>query len=225
MTKILTRLLFAGVALLMSVSVVLAEECDESSDCPEGKVCNFGECLVVPAECATFCENFSPCFSGGGVECTGVGMINDAGELVDVVEECHPYEGTKDLLDDCLGDCASAMQDDEGQAMMTALMNCLEEADYDCGAEDMCGEQAGMGGSSMGDDDVVSTSGGEEDGQEAPLAEVGDSSSESGGSGSSCSASGRTQNPGSHVFLLLCIACMVLLRRRRRVFTSALRSG
>lgn len=203
MTRILTKLLPAGVMMLMSIPAALADECDESPDCPEGQVCEMGECLVVPAECATFCENFSPCFSSGGVECTGSGMINDAGELVDVVEECHPYEGTKDLMEDCLSDCASAMQDDESKALMTTLMNCLEEADYDCGAKGICGERAEMGGRSMGDDDVVSKSGGSDT-----------SVSESGEGSSSCSMSSRQQAHRVGAVLLFLLVCLVIVGRR-----------
>ena len=51
-------------------SVGLADECVETPDCQEGYVCEHGQCIEVPAECAEFCENMAPCFSNGMV-CEG----------------------------------------------------------------------------------------------------------------------------------------------------------
>jgi len=117
----------------------------------------------------------------------------------------HAFRSVRAVVAKCarVSDCASAMQDDEGKAMMTALMNCLEDADYDCGAKDMCGEQAGMGGCSMGGDDVISKSGGSDT-----------SVSESGEGSSSCSMSGRPQAHGVGAVLLLLLACLVIVGRR-----------
>jgi len=96
----LTSSLLVCLVLVIPARVALADEYDETPDCPEGQVCQMGECLEVPAECATFCENMSPCFSGGGTECTGVVGVNDAGEMGEIEEECHPHDGpTKDLMD------------------------------------------------------------------------------------------------------------------------------
>lgn len=212
-----TSALFVA-AVLLTAPAALADECDETPDCPEGQVCQKGECYVVPADCASFCEKMSPCFSGGGTVCEGVVGFDDAGEMGEVVEECHPYDGpTKDLMDDCLSDCAGAMEDIDGKAFFEILITCMKDAGYDCDAMDKCGEAAGAKniGATVGLDDVVNISGDEDaSGADAVGENPESGSSTSGGDSTSCSASGSGESSGVGLIISLCILFYVLRRRR-----------
>jgi hypothetical protein len=220
--------------LVLQGGPALADECDESADCPQGSVCRKGECWEVTPECAAFCEAMVPCFSGDGEECTGVASISveDGGviETGEVIEECHPVEADVDaLIDDCQGDCSSAMADAQAAAFFTVLMECMEAADYSCDAMDFCADEAGARVTGTDMYDVVPsyesdirlvlsadvTSGGPQKNDEAEAGAADATGDKPSGSSSSSCALDPGASPEALFCLLVALAVLTVFRRRR----------
>jgi MYXO-CTERM domain-containing protein len=221
---------FMALALVQLCAVqAQAGDCDESSECPAGKVCQHHECIDVVPECAEFCEALSPCFSSA-TECEGGGVMEigaDGGEVVaiEIIEEwedCHAAgDHAAKLLDDCLGDCSEAKADADSWEKISALMDCMKKADYSCDAKEICAEGADFGGSLGAGYDPDAYPIGDDDGRTAGLTEEVKSGADktgntgSGGGGKSCSMGTAAPSSGAGAWVLLGLAVAVLLDRRR----------
>lgn len=128
--------------LVLLPRVAAAEDGDAVGDCFDGYAWAPDSCYEIPADCAKFCTQILPCVGTTYQSCGGGGVIGP-GEgdtwIIDSWEACETVEVDLEAVKaDCLGDCVWSFNETGENGWMGKLIECMEEAQYECDAWDVC---------------------------------------------------------------------------------------